>query len=87
VRIEQWGLNSDKSEARSLQQVQVGLNATASLVGRDGNIVWERKDYFTGGTQHSFAEYRDSPALLKREINEMIQRYCMRLVNEIRYAR
>jgi hypothetical protein len=87
VRIENWGLNSDKSEKRSLQQVQVGLNATAWLIGGDGKIVWERKDYFTGGTQHSFAQYRDSPELLKSEINEMIQRYCTRMVNEIRYAR
>jgi len=87
VQIENWGLYSDKSEERSLQQVQVGLNATASLIGSDGKIVWEHKDYFTGGTQHSFTQYRNSPELLKSEINEMIQRYCARMVNEIRYAR
>ncbi len=87
VRIESWGLNSDKSEERSRQQVQVGLRATAWLVGGDGKVLWEHKDYFTGGTQHSFAQYRDSPELLKSEINETMQRYCTRLANEIRYAR
>lgn len=87
VQIEEWGLYSDKSEDRNLQQVQVGLHATARLLGSDGKTVWEHKDFFTGGTQHAFNQYRDSPELLKSEINEMIQRYCTRMVNEIRYAR
>ena len=67
--------------------MQVGLNATASLIGYDGKSAWEHNDYFTGGAKHSFNHYRDSPDLLKSEITEMVQRYCTRIVNELRYAK
>jgi len=87
VRVEDWGLYSDKSEDRSLQKVQVGLHATASLIGIDGKLAWERRDYFTGGVQRSFSEYGSSPGLLKNEIEETAGRYCARVVNEIRYTR
>jgi hypothetical protein len=86
VRIENWGLYAGSKENASLQKVQVGLNATASLVGGDGKLAWEHKDYFTGGVHRPIAEYGSSPYLLKSEIEETVGRYCARVVNEIRYA-
>ncbi len=86
VTIEDWGLYADKSSERSQQKVQIGFHALASLIGLDGKVEWERRDYLTGGVQRSFNEYGSSPSLLKNEIEETATRYCARVVNEIRYA-
>jgi hypothetical protein len=87
VRIENWGLFSDRGEDRSLQKVQAGINATAVLVGADGQTIWQRNDYITSGAQHSFNEYGSSPELLKTDFTEIVKRYSARMANEIRYAR
>jgi len=87
VRIENWGLYAPSTENETLQQVQVGLNATASLVGGDGKLAWEHRDHFTGGVHHSIRDYGSSPAILKNEIEDTVRRYCGRVVNEIRYAK
>jgi hypothetical protein len=87
VRIENWGLYAGKSEARSLQKVQVGINATVSLFGADGKLSWERKDHPTGGVHRPIGEYGSSPALLRSEIEDTVKGYCARVVNDIRYAR
>ena len=86
VRIENWGLYADKSEDRSLRLVQIGLNSTVTLVDSGGRVAWEHRDHFTGGVHRAIGEYSSSPALLKREIEETVQRYCARVANEIRYA-
>ena len=86
VRIENWGLYAGSKENASLQKVEVGLNATCTLVGGDGKIAWEHKDHFTGGIHRPISEYASSPDLLIREIEETTRRYCSRVVNEIRYA-
>jgi hypothetical protein len=86
VRIENWGLYASKSDDRSLQKVEVAINASASLFGGDGKLTWEHKDHFTGGLHRQVAEYSSSPELLKNEIEETIRRYCARVANEIRYA-
>jgi hypothetical protein len=86
VRIENWGLYAGSRENATLQQVQVGLTATASLVGGDGKLAWEHRDHFTGGVHRSIGEYGSSPVLLTNEIEDTVRRYCARVVNEIRYA-
>jgi hypothetical protein len=86
VRIENWGLYADSRENAALDQVQVGLNATAQLVGAGGKRIWEHTDYFTSGLHRPISEYGSSPDLLKSEMEETIRRYCARVVNEIRYA-
>jgi hypothetical protein len=87
VRIENWGLYAGSREDATLQQVQVGLNATASLIGGDGKLAWEHRDHFTGGVHRSIGEYGSSPVLLTNEIEDTVRRYCDRVVNEIRYGR
>jgi len=87
VRIENWGLYAGSTDNAKLQKVQVGLNATASLVGDGGKIAWKHRDFFTSGVHRPIAEYISSPSLLKSEIEETARRYCARVVNEIRYAR
>jgi hypothetical protein len=87
VRIEDWGLYAGANEKATLQQVEVGFNASTSLIGRNGRLAWKRTDYFMGGAHHPIAEYGSSPVLLKNEIEETVRRYCARVVNEIRYAK
>jgi hypothetical protein len=87
VRIEKWGLYASKSEERSLQKVQVGIHATATLVGGDGEVAWQKSDFFTGGVHRPIGEYGSSPDLLKSEIDETVRRYSASVANEIRYAK
>ncbi|MGA3182646.1 MAG: hypothetical protein ABSF38_20155 [Verrucomicrobiota bacterium] len=86
VRIENWGLYADSRENAVLDQVQVGLNATAVLMGAGGKRIWEHADYFTSGIHRPITEYGSSPDLLKNEMEETTRRYCATVANEIRYA-
>jgi hypothetical protein len=86
VRIDDWGLYAGSKNNATLHKVQVGFSATASLVGGGGKLLWKRKDYFTSGEHRSISEYGASSDLLKNEFYETVTRYCVRLVNEIRYS-
>ncbi len=86
VQIDNWGLYADSVDNARLHKVQVGLNATASLIGGDGTLVWRHSDYFTGGEHRPIDDYVSSPDLLKSNIEEAVTGYSARVVNEIRYA-
>lgn len=85
LTVHQWGLMSgglDKTEKNAL----VGLTATTALTGPMGTKIWERTDFSIGGNYHRLDELKNSPELLRKEIEKALRRYCVRVVNEMRFA-
>jgi hypothetical protein len=83
--IHQWGVmggSLDKTQKKAL----VGLTSTTTLTGPVGQIIWERTDFTTGGNFHTWDDFKASPELLRKEIEQAVRRYCLRVVNEMRFA-
>jgi hypothetical protein len=83
--IHQWGVmggSLDKTEKKAL----VGLTSSTTLTGPRSTKIWERTDFTTGGNYHSWDELKRSPELLRKEIEQAVRRYCIRVANEMRFA-
>lgn len=85
VKVKAWGLRTGSGE-HGTRKAQAAISAHVSLVpAAGGRPLWERADYFLGSSVRPVEEFSRTEGLLRRELEETLNRYANRIVNEIRF--
>lgn len=85
VNVKAWGLRTGSGE-HGTRKAQPAVSAHVSLVPTaGGRPLWERADYFLGSSIRPVEEFSRTEGLLRREMEDTLNRYANRIVNEIRF--